>query len=67
MLGCFYTALTISMIHDDEFYEIHYLFFYVLKIFDILIGKFLLILFGWNMYVCLSGYTHIEFKSLLEA
>jgi hypothetical protein len=26
------------------------------------IGKFMVIFFAWNFYLCLVGYTHIEYK-----
>ncbi len=30
------------------------------------IGYFLLALFVWNMYVAMQGYTHLEFKDLMD-
>lgn len=68
MLGAMYTGLTISLCQLSEIEEMmkSETFYYAMKCIDMLIGQFLMLLFGWNMYVMLTGYTHIEFKNMYE-
>ncbi|CDW74494.1 dhhc zinc finger domain containing protein [Stylonychia lemnae] len=69
MIGAMYSVLTIRLCDESTFYQTisdSGLFFTIIKVFDLLIGKFLLILFIWNVYVSFQGYTHLEFKDLIE-
>lgn len=66
ILGCMFTAATLAICDGDMDYLEHSTMYYIVKIVDILIGKVLLLLFAWNMYLCLSGFTHIEYKSIME-
>ena len=68
MLGGLYTGATLTLCSytQNQEYKNHETFYLIFKYLDLLIGKFLLLLFGWNIYVMLTGYTHIEFKNLLE-
>ena len=34
---------------------------------DLVIGKLLLMLFAWDMYLIFTGYSHIEYKGILDA
>jgi hypothetical protein len=63
-------VLTIRLCDEDAFYSWEkspHIFFVIVKFLDLLIGKLLLILFVWNMYVGMQGYTHLEFKDLMES
>ena len=70
LMGSYYAAFTVRLC-DETSHELLFgrsssMFFTTIKFTDILIAKFLLILFGWNMYVALHGYTHLEFKSIMS-
>eukprot|EP00347_Sterkiella_histriomuscorum_P009112 403342475 len=70
MIGALFSVLTIRICDEHTFYQgvsDSGLFFTIIKYLDLLIGKFLMILFAWNMYVAMQGYTHLEFKDLMES
>jgi hypothetical protein len=68
ILGCLITAITLSVCEDNELYDrYNYLnVFYIQKILDLVIAKALLLLTVWNFYLCFSGYSHIEYKSIID-
>ncbi len=54
MLGAMFSVMTIRFCDEHTFYQSvsdSGLFFTVVKLIDLLIGKLLMILFAWNMYV----------------
>ena len=66
MLGAFYASATMYFCSGHADFDQYELFYSVMKVLDMVIGQFLVVLFGWNFYVMVTGYTHIEFKSLME-
>lgn len=74
-IACWYTILTIwlSTTSDDlqpgdpsEPHIKNQGLFYFAKMWDLLIGKMLLALTGFNFYIMTTGLTYLEFRNLME-
>lgn len=68
-LGAFFSVSTVRLCDEGSLFSFNTtppLFFLIIKFIDMGIGYFLLALFVWNIYVGMQGYTHLEFKDLMD-